>query len=100
MRFQYALIEAILKAKTRDAVLAALDHALDMLRLCRSDDIGVRDCVPAVCLRLERDQEAYNFCQWKVTEGSRNADVFEDVREFHGKYPEPGRIIPVKLVKI
>ena len=35
MRLRYALVEAILKVKTRDAVETALDHARDMLRLCR-----------------------------------------------------------------
>lgn len=116
MRLRYALIEAILKVKTRDAVQAALDHPRDLLRLCRSDNLGVRDCVPALYLRLGQDQEAYDFCKWYVTEGSRsdydwgdmdmpflsvkNADVFEDVDEFDGKYPELGRTIPVILVKI
>jgi hypothetical protein len=116
MSLRYALIEAILKVKTRNAVQAALDHARDMLRLCRSDNLGVRNCVPALYLRLGRDQEAYDFCKWYVTEGSRsdydwgdmdlpflsvrNADVFEDVGEFDGKYPDPGHIIPVILIKI
>ena len=71
MRLRYALIEALLKVNTRDAVQAALDHALDMLRLCRTDNIGVRDRVPALYLRLGMDQAAYDFCTWYATEGSR-----------------------------
>jgi hypothetical protein len=61
MRARYALIESLLKIKTSHAVQSALNHALDMLRLCRGDNIGVRDCIPAMFLRLGKDQACYDF---------------------------------------
>src|SRR5215471_18139118 len=47
MRARFALVEALQKIKTHDSVQAQLDHLLDMLRLCRGDNMGVRDLVPA-----------------------------------------------------
>ncbi|KAL9065196.1 MAG: hypothetical protein Q9161_008395 [Pseudevernia consocians] len=97
MRARYALVEALLKIKTYTAVEAAHGHMMDMLRLCRSDNMGVRDQVPALGLRLGRDQECYDFCKWWATTGQdghydwgnldnpyldvKNADVFESPRE-------------------
>ncbi len=57
MRARYALVEALGKVNTRDAVQAQLDHLLDMLRLCRGDNMGVRYLVPHLMLRLNQDQE-------------------------------------------
>ena len=67
MRARYALVEALLKVKSLDAAEAALDHLLDMLCLCRSDNMGVRDLVPHLMLRLGRDQECYDFIKWWAT---------------------------------
>lgn len=69
MRARYALVEALLKIQTYTAVNAAHDHIMDMLRLCRSDNMGVRDLVPALKLRLGKDQECYDFCVWYATTG-------------------------------
>ncbi|KAK5053918.1 hypothetical protein LTR84_001880 [Exophiala bonariae] len=116
MRLRYALIEALLKVNTRDAVQAALDHAMDMLRLCRSDNIGVRDRVPALYLRLGMDQEAYDFCKWYATDGSRgdydwgdmnlgfldvkDANIFESsMLEFLG-CQDANILIVIALIKI
>lgn len=76
-----------------DVVATALDHFRDMLRLCRSDNIGVRYVVPALYVRLNRDQEAYDFLKWWATRGPdfdwgdmslpyldiKGADAFEPV---------------------
>ena len=42
----------------------ALDHMLDMLRLCRSDNMGLRSKVPHVMLSLGKNQECYDFIKW------------------------------------
>ncbi|KAM0252851.1 hypothetical protein ACHAQJ_007537 [Trichoderma viride] len=47
-----------------DVVQMALDHYLDMLRLSRSDNLGVRELIPALYIRLGRDQDAYDFVKW------------------------------------
>ena len=98
MRLRFALVEVLLLVNTEEAVSAALDHLLAMLQLCRSDNMGVRALVPALYLRLQRDQDAYDFCKWwatKAQEGSydwgdktmpyldtKDADVFEDSTPF------------------
>ena len=67
MRARYDHVEALLKIKNRTAVQTALDHLLDMLRLNRSDNMGLRALVPALCLRLNKDQQAYDFLKWWYT---------------------------------
>lgn len=49
---------------TLDGVHEALVHMQDMLRLCRSDNLGLRSIVPALMLRLDLDQECYDFTEW------------------------------------
>ncbi|KAI1070902.1 hypothetical protein LB507_011016 [Fusarium sp. FIESC RH6] len=60
-------MSSILNVRTGEAVEAAIRHALEMLRLCRGDNRGVRSYVPALYLRLGRDQEAYDFIKWHAT---------------------------------
>ncbi|KAG6009650.1 hypothetical protein E4U21_001714 [Claviceps maximensis] len=78
-----------------DVVQTALDHLTDMLRLSRSDSMGLRSMIPPLLIRLGRDQDAYDNMKWYATTGqredydwadmrlpflnTRGADVFEDV---------------------
>lgn len=55
-----------------DAVSAALEHLLDMVRLSRGDGMGVRSIIPGLYLALGRDQEAYDFVKWYATTGSES----------------------------
>lgn len=80
MRARYVLIEALLKVKTYAAVKAAHDHAMDCLRLCRSDNMGVRNMVPALKLRLGRDQECYDFIKWHATTGQEAKYDWSDLK--------------------
>ena len=64
MRARFGLVEALLEVQTFDAVDQAHSHLMHMLRLCRGDNMGVRDLVPALFLRLGRDQECYDFLKW------------------------------------
>jgi hypothetical protein len=116
MSTRYGLIEAILEVKTLDAVESALDHCMDILRLCRSDNMGVRHLVPALLLRLRRDQECYDFVKWWATTGEqgdydwgdmslpyldlKNADIFEPVDIFCRNYLELSHIVSVTLLKL
>ncbi|KAI0480296.1 hypothetical protein GGR56DRAFT_687313 [Xylariaceae sp. FL0804] len=63
------LVLAALDVRTGEAAQLALEHALAMLHLNRGDNQGVRDYVPALYLRLGRDQEAYDFLKWNLTTG-------------------------------
>ncbi|KAK3348714.1 hypothetical protein B0T25DRAFT_228171 [Lasiosphaeria hispida] len=67
MRARFAAADALLKVETRVAVERALGHFMEMLRLCRADNLGVRDVVPALLLRLGREQECYDFLKWWAT---------------------------------
>jgi hypothetical protein len=116
MRARYALVEAFVQVRTRDAVVAALEHVMDCLRLCRSDNMGLRDLVPALLLRLGRDQECYDFVKWYGTTGSRSdydwgdmnqpfldvkgADVWESPKYLCGKFPDLSHIVSITLLKI
>jgi hypothetical protein len=71
-RFDY--ITAVLNVRTGEAVEIALDHSLDLLRLCRGDNLRVRCQVPALYLRLGRDQDAYDFIKWYAVRGDSHYD--------------------------
>jgi hypothetical protein len=72
MRARLNLVTTTLKyISTRDAVSSSLSHFLDMLRLCRSDNLGVRDTIPNLYLRLHQDQKCYDFIKWYATVGKR-----------------------------
>jgi hypothetical protein len=64
------LMTAILNIRTGEACEAALGHCLEMLRLCRGDNMGARAKVPALYLRLGRDQEAFDFIKWYAANAS------------------------------
>ncbi|KAF5009007.1 hypothetical protein FDECE_4745 [Fusarium decemcellulare] len=110
-RFDY--ISALLNIRTGEAVEMALDHSLDMLRLCRGDNLGVRAQVPGLYLRMGRDQDAYDFIKWyaEVTSDyewgnpdlpyldKHGEDVFEPVDE-KPHHIELSFFIALTLIKI
>ena len=116
MRLRYAVVEALLKVKTPDAVECAFTNLRDMLRLCRGDNMGVRDVVPALFLRLGKDQECYDFLKWYATTGQesdydwgnmdlpfldvQNADLFEPVDPFTRRFMDLSHVVAVTLIKI
>lgn len=116
MRLRYSLVEVLLKVDTVDAVQSALAHMMDMFRLCRSDNMGVRSQVPSVMLRLHKDQECYDFVKWWTTcdpDGTydwgdmdlpylnmHGEDVFEPCDVFLESYPDIGHTVALTLLKI
>ena len=79
--------------------------------------MGIRDLVPALDLRLGKDQECYDFCKWWATTGQdshysfgdlsnpyldvKNADVFESPRGFFDKeYGSLSHSLAITLIKI
>ncbi|KAL9602872.1 MAG: hypothetical protein Q9219_001567 [cf. Caloplaca sp. 3 TL-2023] len=116
MRARYGLVQAILEIKTFEATEAAANHLRDMLRLCRSDNMGVRGLLPALYLRLDRDQEAYDFIKWYETTGNEsnydwgnldlpfldvvNADVFESPNYITTSFPSLTNLLCTSLIKI
>ena len=117
MRARYALVEAFLKIKTYAAAKAAHEHLMEMLRLCRGDNMGVRDLVPALFLRLGNDQGCYDFCVWYATTGQegdydwgdmelgfldvKDANVFEPIpKNMIGRYFGLSHTVAITLLKI
>lgn len=116
MRARFAHIEAMLSVKNYLAVEKAHEHVMDILRLNRSDNMGVRDLAPVLKLRLGRDQECYDFCKWYATSGQdshydwgnmelpfldvRGANVLEPVRAVMTSFPDLSHIVALALLKI
>ncbi|KAI1136090.1 hypothetical protein F5Y05DRAFT_123773 [Hypoxylon sp. FL0543] len=78
MSARFAAADALLQIDTIKAVEKALAHFQDMLRLCRSDNLGIRDIVPGLLLRLGREQECYDFLKWWA--------VIDDEHHYNGRY--------------
>lgn len=57
MRARFFLVDKLLQIKNFDAVKVAFDHTMDMLRLNRSDNLGLRFIAPSLFLRLGNDQQ-------------------------------------------
>jgi hypothetical protein len=116
MRARYSLVETIHRVGTLDGVTEALGHMHDLLRLCRSDNMGVRYAMPCLMLQLDQDQECYDFIKRYETEGQRgdydwgnmdlafldvkNANVLESVNFLDHRYGDTPRIAAILLLKM
>lgn len=116
MRARFALVDHMGEIQSIQSVGARLDHFMDMLRLCRGDNMGVRDLVPGLMLRLHKDQECYDFIKWwaVVNKNSqydwgdtnlpyldiKNADVFEPVEPLCSDFPDLSHLVCLALLKI
>lgn len=49
---------------TYTAIAQVYDLMVEMLRMDRTDHVGIRFMFPSVCLRLGKHQEVYDFCEW------------------------------------
>ncbi|KAL2127663.1 hypothetical protein VTI74DRAFT_10334 [Chaetomium olivicolor] len=72
--------ETLVRSWRRQGIEDALDAYLKLLRLDRSDRQGARFLIPALYLRLGRDQEAYDFSKgWAYQfRGTAEAKQLED----------------------
>ena len=61
MRARYALVKTLSSIKAHAAVKTTREHVINIFRLCRLDNIRVRDSMFALDLRLGIDQECYDF---------------------------------------
>ena len=116
MRARFFLADQLRKTNTLDGVQEGLGHLQDMLRLCRSDNLGVRSLVPALMLQLDQDQECYDFIKWYQTEGTRvdydwgnmelpylnitDADPLESIAFMQRKYSDAYHTSTLVLLKI
>ena len=116
VRARFELADTVRRLGTLDGVIEALGHLRDMLRLCRGDNMGVRDLIPTMMLQLDQDAECYDFVKWYQTEGVRDdydwsnidspflnikgANVLEDVGYLNRKYLRVQHISAVMLLKL
>ncbi|GAB1314535.1 hypothetical protein MFIFM68171_04745 [Madurella fahalii] len=118
MMARFCAADALVKVATVTAVEKALEHFTDMLRLCRSDSMGVRNIIPGLLLRLGREQECYDFLKWWATVNDedhynghygwtdptlpyldiRDADVFEPIDNFC--CVRLSHLVPLTLLKL
>lgn len=116
LRARSGLVKELMTVNTRQCQETVLDHLEDMLQLCRNDAMGVRDPIPAVYMRLGREQDCYDFIKWWSTRGQdadydwenmdlpyldvKNADVFEGVEQFvpdHGALSHDASLTLLKI---
>ncbi|KAI1324821.1 hypothetical protein F5Y16DRAFT_423552 [Xylariaceae sp. FL0255] len=104
MRARHGLVQALLNTNTVKSTEKALEHLMDMFRLCRSDNMGLRDHTPHTMLRLNKLQECYDFVKWwqmADPEGTydwgdtglpylsiKDAEVFEPCTFFDESWPD------------
>ncbi|KAH6605830.1 zinc finger domain-containing protein [Trichoderma cornu-damae] len=123
MRARYGLVDSMLvmygsAGGPVDVVQTALDHLSDMMRLCRGDNMGLRDMIPALYIRLGRDQHAYDFMKWYATTGMdrhydwgdmkqpfldvKDADVLEAPAESwtDNRFPDLSHAVAAVLIKV
>ncbi|KAI1270864.1 hypothetical protein F5Y07DRAFT_384913 [Xylaria sp. FL0933] len=86
MKARFHAADALLDIETTNAVEKSLAHFQDMLRLCRSDNMGVRDSIPGLLVRLGREQECYDFLKWWA--------VVDDEHHYNGRYNWGDRCLP------
>ncbi|KAH6987047.1 hypothetical protein EDB80DRAFT_731294 [Ilyonectria destructans] len=120
IRARFAAANALLKRDTVPVVEDAREQFNDMLQLCRRDNLGVRDIIPHLLLRLGRDQECYDFLKWWATIDNkdhdtgrydwsdatlpyldiRGADVFEPADMFFSEAPSLSHLVALTLLKL
>ncbi|KAI5289128.1 hypothetical protein KEM54_004353 [Ascosphaera aggregata] len=116
LRRRKEFADALYAVGTRKGVELRLQHMLKMLHLNREDDLGLRFIVPYLFLRLNQEQDCYDFISWwGVTSNSfatnwrnpkepfmdkKNADPFENVAFLTAYYAEYGLALPTLLLKI
>lgn len=115
MTAKYNLIEKLIEYNTCTTILEALTESLDCLRLCRGDNMGVRFLVPSLYLKLNREQECYDFIKWWATCDDisydwgdmslpylniKDADIYEQLDEKFFKKFDIQYLIALFLIKI
>lgn len=116
IRARFYLADNLRLMGTLDGVRESADHIFDMLRLNRRDNLGQRDFLPALLLRLDRDQKAYDIIKWwsivaeedDVDVGDpdvpymnlQDEDVLEEPTFLLGEYPSISCLAALLLLKL
>ncbi|KAL8991405.1 MAG: hypothetical protein Q9169_007875 [Polycauliona sp. 2 TL-2023] len=116
MRGRQSLIKAFMDIKTHEAVSSAAENIHKILRRCRSNNLAVRGMLPAIYVRLGRDQDAYNVIKWYNTSeissyqdwietdvphpNGHDADIFESHDYRYGRGLDLAGLTCITLLKI
>ncbi|KAK4210498.1 hypothetical protein QBC37DRAFT_448106 [Rhypophila decipiens] len=116
MSARFGAADTLIRADTWLSVQKALEHQMDMLRLCGIDNMGIRDYIPALMIRLGQEQECYDFLKWWATchpDGRydsgdvslpflniRNADPFEPIDPFRSGSLSLSQLSILTLLKL
>ncbi|KGO37184.1 Zinc finger, MYND-type [Penicillium expansum] len=116
MRSRAALCNTMSFVNNVQSLQEQLNVLMETLRLCRGDNMGARDVIPGLMIRLQQDQECYDFLKWWATTGQnndydwgnttlpyldiKNANPLEPVDMFCGKLIDLTHIVSVTLVKV
>lgn len=77
-RFCHQLLDTFGSLNGRSYVVeTVLGHCIDMLWLNRSDSQRVRERVPALYLRLGRDQDSYDFLKWWMNSRKTESELLD-----------------------
>ncbi|KAE8421437.1 hypothetical protein BDV36DRAFT_292362 [Aspergillus pseudocaelatus] len=110
------LIHALSRIKHVESAQAQLRHFMDMFELCGYNHAGEWAGIPALMLRINKDQECYDFVKWWHTVcGSygdnvplpsslcfnvTNADAFERLDLFSDRFANSRYIVALTLLKV
>jgi len=114
------IVNSLGRVNNRISEATRLMHLQDLIQLCRTDPIGLREEIPDVLLRLGQDQECYDFIVWWTRAGKalyrgwdgneetrpfadvRDADVFESLESCFGVVEEGStqHLLDVLLIKV
>ncbi|KAI0381157.1 hypothetical protein F5Y04DRAFT_255899 [Hypomontagnella monticulosa] len=116
MRTRFGLAQELLWLGSLESVTEGLEHMRDMLRLCRGDNMGIRNMIPATMLRLDLDQECYDFIKWWETSGTSStydwgdttlpyldihgADAFEDPKFILREFADLNFAVAITILKL
>ncbi|KAI2742445.1 hypothetical protein DTO013E5_3627 [Penicillium roqueforti] len=116
MRYRAALSDTMTAVNHVESLQKQLNILIDNLYLSRGDNMGSRDVIPSLMIRLQQDQECYDFLKWWATTGQqddydwgnntlpyldvRNANPLEPVDIFCGRWIDLPHLVAVTLVKV
>jgi hypothetical protein len=108
MQAKMGLLRELSTINSRLAIESALAEAMDCHRLCRRDNLGIRDVTPMLMLMLGQFQEAYDFIKWYTTSAAsptydwnnmdlpyldiHGADIMEQLPDRDGRFYVPRQL--------
>jgi len=117
MQAKMMLSETLIRTYHRQGIDDALANFLDMLRLSRSDNRGIRLIAGPLFLRVGQDQECYDFLKWWAIKSNdqngydwhdtslpyldiKDADVLEPIDVFLNDYAMVIPLVTLLLIKV